>query len=60
MLTDLLSYIELKKPTLLRFYRELSFLFIIVIGSKGSNILKISKIPKTSKNPRYNKFSIIY
>ena len=54
MLTDLLSYIKLKKPTLLRFYHKLLFLFIVVIGLKDFNILKILG------ESRYNKFLIIY
>ena len=57
MLTDLLSYIRLKKFTLLKFYYKLLFLSIIVTDLKDFNILKISKI---SNKPRYNKFLIIY
>ena len=57
MFTNLLLYIKLKKPTLLKFYRKLLFLFIIIIVLGGFNILKILKI---LNKPRYNKFSIIY
>ena len=60
ILTDLLSYIKLKKCTLLKFYRGLLFSFIIIIDLKGSNILKISKILKILKDSRYNRFLIIY
>ena len=55
--TDLLSYIELKKLTLSKFYRELLFSFIIVIDLGGFNILKSLKI---LNKPRYNEFLIIY
>ena len=54
MLTDLLSYIRLKKFTLLKFYRKLLFLFIIVINLGDFDILK------TLNKPRYNRFLIIY
>ena len=57
MLTHLLSYIELKKFILLKFYFIFSFLSIIVIGLKDFNILKILKILNKS---RYNKFLAIY
>ena len=60
MFTNLLSYIGLKKPTLLKFYRGLSFLFVIIINLRGFDILKVSKILEISKNSRYNKFLIIY
>ena len=52
--TNLLLYIKLKKFTLLKFYRKLLFLFIIIINLKNFNILKILN------KSRYNKFLIIY
>ena len=55
--TNLLSYIRLKKLTLLKFYRELLFLFIVVINLRGFGI---SKALKASNKPHYNKFSMIY
>ena len=60
ILTNLLSYIRLKKSTLLKFYRKLLFLFVIITNLRGFNILRISKVSKTSKDSRYNEFSIIY
>ena len=55
--TNLLSYIGLKKPTLLKFHRKLLFSFVIVIDLGNFDILKISKI---LNRPRYNKFLTIY